>query len=747
MFLETCQTARESLTDDEAFLALELAVLDDFVSAYQQRDAQPLRNEHLQYLAALHLRGEDALGLQLIDRVLESLPDDLPTEIGAVPLAEVFILKASILVATGAPGQAENALRLAAETSTTPQMSGEIAVLLAGLLAGSAREAEALAVLRETHDSLAHGTKPAELVTSLAAAYAAAGDYEQAGEVLRGGIGEQAQGLRSTEPDASALCRVFLVSLLLEQGKYIETEDLLGPVHTSATAQPLIDLACYYSAVSAAASRGDLLSECLRATAFLSRPEVQGMPLPLFGAFGWIRPGGGSEDKIVRESKMCLGSGSAYLAGLFRSDELNLQGSAYQRLAEGDFAGAIDVFQNLEELRIETGRQGNLTAALDMRALAFAMVKAGRSGALDAARSARRRLQLLLGLSSEGTLRAVLDEALILMDLDESASAGVLVRQALTRKRCLDDGREVIIRLRLVLMEVHTRTGLAHESLQSVSALESEAMALQSTAPDLLPIVKYQAATAKTASGDFDAAEHEFEALRRSLDSAKDVNPELVFKATYGLARVMQRRGEYAHALSLLTPLSETSPQMSRPLSLRIRRRVAACHANLNEHSAAADVYRSCADDLSRWAGVRDPDYLDMRLLQADSLLASGQYKPSRRIYRSIWELLHKDYSGRDVFYIRAVIGNATCLRRLKDYSGAVLNYRRVRGLESRTQYMSREQGLDLEKWLAWSLEMTGALADAAKHYTEAIRLLDELQPERTDLLKDLRFRLLCCTG
>ena len=297
-------------------------------------------------------------------------------------------------------------------------------------------------------------------------------------------------------------------------------------------------------------------------------------------------------------------------------------------------------------------------------------------------------------------------------------------------------------------MEVNTRSGAVQESLNAIESLGSEAAALRSTAPDLEPILQYQTAAATASTGAFDTAEHMFAALCRSLaGSANESNPELASKATYGLARVMQHRGEYGHALSLFRSLTDTCSNMSRPLSLRVRRRVAECHTSLNDHSAAAEIYRSCADDLADWAGVKETEYLDMRLTQADCLLASGQYKLARKIYRAIWEVLHKDYSGRDIFYIRAVMGNGTCLRRLKDYPGAVFNYRRVHRIRARQDYMSKEQTLDLEKWLAWSLEMSGALEDAAQHYTASIRLLEKLHPERLDSIDELKFRLHCCAA
>lgn len=749
MFLHTCQTAKESLTDDETFLALELGVLDDFISGSSRGGTRPLQNEHLEYLAALHFRGDGELALELLDRALAIASDDsLPTA-GTVSQSELLILKADMLIATNSLADAESTLLHAASISSSPHMIGVVAILHAKLLAGSFRKQEALTVLQSAVGSLTPETVPTELVSSLAAAYAGAGDYGQAEELLRTHI-HQVSGIPPVpRSDGAALCRLQLASVLFEQGKYLETESTLRVTEPDETSAPMVstDLSDYYTAACSAVSSGKLLSDCITASPFLSRPAGSGaVSLQLFAAFDWLRAGETSKDTMLRDSRSSGAVTSAPWAEIFHAEELNLQGSAYGRLVERDYAGAVEAFQKLERLRAEASRERTLIAVLDSRALASALVQAGHSGALEAVRRARRYSQLLLGLSAVSTLWAVFDEARVLLDRDEASQAGTLVRQALTRDEPSSDAREVLLRLHLILMEVNTRSGFVHESLKSVDSLASEAAVLRSVAPDLEFIVKYQAAAAKAAAGDFDAAEHEFTALRHALDAAEDMPPELALKAAYGLARVRQHRGEYSHALSLLRPLTEAG-SMSRPLSLRVGRRTAACLISLNEHSAAADVYRSCAEDLNTWAGDKDPDYLDMRLLQADCLLASGQFKPARRIYRTLWEVLHKDYGGRDVFYIRAVMGNATCLRRLKDYSGAVLNYRRVHNLAARTEYMSQEQTLELEKWLAWSLEMTGALADAAQHYIEAIHLLGELHPERADLLEDLRFRVLCCRG
>lgn len=750
MFLHTCQTAKESLSDDEKFVALELGVLDDFISGPSRGGSRPLQNEHLEYLAALHFRGEGKLAQQLLDRALVIASDEsLPTA-GAVSPVDLLILRAEMLMAADSLAEAESALQEAASMSNSPQVVGDIAILHAQLLVRSSRKPDALAVLQAARDSLAPETLPIELVSSLAAAYAGEGDYGQSEGLLRAHIHQLGDILPMQRPDDAALCRAQLASVLFEQGKYLETVSTLRQTDPDETSAPTVfsDLFDYYTAACSAVSSGKLLSDCLGASTFLSRPAGSGAEsLQLFAAFDWLRADGTRKDSMSRDSRSSGAAASTPLAESFHAEELSLQGYAYGRLVERDYAGAVDAFQKLDRLRAEASREGTLIAVLDSRALASALVQAGHSGALDAVRRARRYSQLLLGLSAVSTLWAVLDEARVLLDRNEAAQAGALVRQALTREGPPSDAREVLLRLHLLLMEVNTRSGLVHESLKSVTSLASQAADLRSSAPDLEFIVKYQVAAAKAAAGDFDTAEHEFAALRHALEAAEGISPELALKAAYGLARVMQLRGEYARALSLLRPLTDAGPVMTKPLSLRVRRRTAACLISLNEHSAAADVYRSCADDLSIWAGDKDPDCLDMRMLQADCLLASGQYKSARKIYRTLWEVLHKDYAGLDVFYIRAVMGNATCLRRLKDYPGAVLNYRRVHNLDARTEYMSQEETLELEKWLAWSLEMTGALGDAAQHYTEAIHLLDELQPERADLLEDLRFRVLCCIG
>lgn len=744
MFLNTRQTARESLTDEEAFLELELGVLEDFAST-DRDDLHPLRNQHLQYLAELHFRGESAVAMGLIERFLDSPSNPVPAAAGTVELSELLILKAAILGETGTPAEAEAVLVRALGISVPPRMTCEIAIRLANVLSGDFRKAEALTVLQGTHDSLAPGTRPAELVTSLAAAHVGVDDFPLAEELLRVHIRQLQDSPTRPRTEDSALCRVYLASLLLEQGKCTEIEDLLRPVSTSGSqvGQALVNLACYYEAVCAAAMSGSLLSDCLRSSPFLSQSEVDHESLRLFGTFAWIRPSLTSEVKLAPEPRSGLEFEDALLGDLFRSHEFSLQGSAYRRLAEGDFGYAADEFRALEELRTKSTRQGNLLAALDMVALAFALNRAGRSGSLDAVRCARRSLQLLLGLSSVGALRAVLDEARILMDQDDPAPARALVRKALARKPTSYGGQEVILRLRLVLMEINTRTGLAYESLQSISELKAEAAVL--SAPDLLPIIQYQAAAAMAADGDFDAAEHEFDALRCALESAENVSSELAFKATYGLARVMQRRGEYVRALSLLRPLLETSPGASRPLSLRVRRRIAACLTSMHENAGAADVYRSCADDLNNWAGPRDLGYLQMRLAQADSLIAAGQYKQARKIYHQVWEAKEDDYSGLEVVYVRSAIGHATCLRRLGDYAGAVDYYRRAINLGS--LQLSHEDALNLQRWLAWSLEMSNASSEAVQHYDEAIRLAENLCPPPTHLVEDLKFRRLCCSG
>ena len=751
MFLDTCQIAKESLSDDEKFVALELDVLDDFISGTSRGATLPFEKEHLGYLAALHARGEGKLALELLNRALAITSNDsLQTE-GSGSVAELLVLQAEMLMAMELFTEAEAPLRRAVSMSTSPSTTAGTGILYAKLLVLLSRKAEALVVLQGAYDSLAPAAVPTELVSALAAAYADEGDYEQAEGLLHGHLHRLSETPAPQGPDAAVWCRVQLASVLFEQGKLRETMATLqkaGPADASAP-QVFRDLCAYYLAACSAVSSGRLLSECLSASpTFLSQFVDAGVEgLRLFEAFHWLRPSETSKDTMLRGFRGPETVQNALLCEVFRTEELGLQGDAYGRLSEGDYVGAVAAFQKLEELRAEASREGTLMAVVDSRALAFARAQAGHSGALDTVRRARRFSQLLLGLSSVGTLWIVLDEARVLLDRNDAKQAGVLVRQILTREGLPGDAREILLRLRLVLMEVDIRTGKAQQSLNSVDSLSFEAAALRESAPELEAILKYQIAAAKAAAGDSDAAEHEFILLRHHLEGADNMPAELSLKATYGLARVMQQRGEYTHALSLLRPLVNTSPDMSKPLSLRVRRRIAACHMSLNEYSAAANVYGSIANDLSNWAGDQDPVCLDMRLRQADSLLASGQYKPARRIYRTLWEVLHKDYAGREISYIRAVIGNATCLRRLKDYSGAVLNYRRIHNLEGRTEYMSQQATLELEKWLAWSLEMVGAQQEAAEHYSEAIRLLEELEPDRTGLLEDLRFRVLCCIG
>ncbi|UWX96114.1 hypothetical protein N2K95_10525 [Arthrobacter zhaoxinii] len=751
MFLHSCQSAKESLSDDDKFVALELGVLDDFISVPGQGDSRTPQNRHLEYLAALHFRGEGDLALELLERALAlTSHESLPTDGATASTVQLLIFKAELLMAANSFPEAESTLQYAASFKSSPQTIADIAILHTRALVNSSRKPCALAVLAAACDSLTPETIPTELVSTLAALLVDQGDYEQAEGILRAHIHQLSEIQPVRQPDNAVLCRVQLASVLFEQGKYAETMDTLRQTDPGDTSAPQIfsDLSDYYAAACGAVSSGKLLSECLSASKFLSHTvDTDADSLQLFAAFNWLRSSETSKDAMLRGFRNSATVAIRPLGEIFHAKELSLQGNAYERLAKRDYAGAVAAFEQLEKLRTEASRGGTLMAVLDSKALAFSLVQAGHFGALDAVRRARRYSQLLLGLASANTLWAVLDEARVLLDRNKTAPAGALVRQALSRETLPSDAREVLLRLQLVLMEVNTRSGRVQESLKSAGSLASAAAGLRSTAPDLEFIVQYQAAAAKAAAGDFDTAEHEFDALRHALEGAANVPPELTLKATYGLARVMQHRGEYTHALSLLRPLADASSAMSKPLSLRIRRRIAACHMSLNEYSAAAHVYRSCADDLSNWAGDKDPDYLDLRLSQADCLMASGQYKPARKIYRTLWEILHKDYAGRDRFYIRAVMGNATCLRRLKDYSGAVLNYRRVHNLEARTEFMSQEETFELEKWLAWSLEMTGAQEDAAQHYTEAIHLLEELEAGRKDLLEDLRFRALCCIG
>ena len=750
MFLHSSQPAKESLSDDVTFVALELEVLDDFTSNHKSGGSRQLRDEHLLYLNALHSRGEHKLGLQLLDRALGVAND---TFLADAPLfmPELLLLRAEMLEASNSFDEAQATFYRAAETSTDPEMTGKIALRHAKLLIGRARTTEALKVLQDASDGLPRDLRPTQLVTTLAAMYGDAGDYDQAEGLLDGHIHLLTDSVRLGNTPEAALCRLQLVSLLLSQGKSTDSINELRNAATDQASVPqsLIELTHYYSAVCAAITSGGLLSDCLSSTDFLSRQDdLSANSLLLFTNFRWIRSIGTDHGKEA-VSPQSDGLDPNHLAEIFRAEELVLQGSAYEYLSINDYSGAIEAFQELEQWREENGLQETAIAAIDSRALAFALIRSGRSEAQGALRWARRRLQLVLGLSSITTLWAVLDEAQALLDHNEAAQAGALVQQVLSRGSSLPEGvSEILLRLRLVLMEVMTRTGAAHESLQTVESLASEAAELRSTAPDLQPILQYQAAAAMAAADDFDGAEHMFAELRRALEGPSgETNPELAAKATYGLARVMQRRGEYGHALSLLSSVMTIDSDTSRPLSLRVRRRAAECHRSLNDHLAAAEVYRSCADDLAKWAGDKDTGYLETRLAQADCLLSSGQYKPARKIYRSIWEILHKDYSGRDAFYIRAVMGNGTCLRRLKDYSGAAFNYRRVHDLEARQEYMSKAQTLDLEQWLAWSLEMSGAPQEAIQHYTEAIRLLEEVYPERLGLLDDLKFRLLCCTA
>ena len=149
--------------------ALEVEVLDDFTSSRVWGQSGQLRNEHLQYLAALHIRGEDMLGLQLLDRALGEAEDiDLSAE-NTKLFAEIFLLQAQMLLASNSSEEAEAALYRAAKTSTNPELSGKIALRHAKLLSGQSKVTEALKVLQEASDTMPQDLRPTELVIKLAA--------------------------------------------------------------------------------------------------------------------------------------------------------------------------------------------------------------------------------------------------------------------------------------------------------------------------------------------------------------------------------------------------------------------------------------------------------------------------------------------------------------------------------------------------------------------------------------------------